>query len=143
MKTGPIVAKKIEQSSRLPQPKPIFSTGEKEKKRDCTDKVMQKKVEKRLELEDSGAHDKLKKKQQSMTRSLISDNTEDFTNIEEHIDEDTRISVRRIVANTNVHKVSFLRMSSAKSSFKDDTFDSSSCFDEHAAIASVIIPHIN
>lgn len=36
----------------------------------------------------------------NMTRSLIEDGSEDFTNIEEHLQEDTRISCRQAVASS-------------------------------------------
>jgi hypothetical protein len=39
------------------------------------------------------------------TRSLIDDGSEDFTNIEEKLNEDTRISCRNAVANS-LHNVS-------------------------------------
>ena len=41
-----------------------------------------------------------KKSSHNMTRSLIEDGSEDFTNIEEHVEEDTRISCRNVVANS-------------------------------------------
>jgi hypothetical protein len=36
----------------------------------------------------------------NLTRSLIEDGSEDFTNIEEHLMEDTRISCRQAVASS-------------------------------------------
>jgi hypothetical protein len=35
-----------------------------------------------------------RERNQNLTRSLIEDGSEDFTNIEEHLQEDTRISCR-------------------------------------------------
>jgi len=54
-----------------------------------------KKLNKKMEMRmDSG---KVPHAQQNRTRSLIEDPSEDFTNIEEHIEEDTRISCRNMV----------------------------------------------
>lgn len=39
-------------------------------------------------------------KNHNLTRSLIEDGSEDFTNIEEHLMEDTRISCRQAVASS-------------------------------------------
>jgi hypothetical protein len=36
----------------------------------------------------------------NITRSMIDEGSEDFTNIEEHLNEDTRISCRNAVANS-------------------------------------------
>lgn len=46
-----------------------------------------------------------KNKNHNLTRSLIEDGSEDFTNIEEHLMEDTRISCRQAVA-SSLHNVS-------------------------------------
>lgn len=43
---------------------------------------------------DNQAH---RKGSQNLTRSLIEDGSEDFTNIDEKLDEDTRISCRNAV----------------------------------------------
>lgn len=66
----------------------------------------EKKLNKRHQMRmTSGDGRNSHQKNQNLTRSLIEDGSEDFTNIEEHLMEDTRISCRQAVA-SSLHNVS-------------------------------------
>mmetsp|Transcript_46220 Transcript_46220/g.33977 ORF Transcript_46220/g.33977 Transcript_46220/m.33977 type:complete len:80 (+) Transcript_46220:81-320(+) len=47
-----------------------------------------------------GSGEAQRQSRQNQTRSLIEDGSEDFTNIDEHLDEDTRVSCKNAVASS-------------------------------------------
>ncbi len=90
-------------------------------------------------------------KGQNLTRSLIEDGSEDFTNIEEHIQNETKISCRNVIDNSianltivltqnnegrhNNAKVKERSIQKAYSqASKEDTVENSSFFDEVCSI---------